>query len=629
MSDPSAARPLQKILFSTVVGPYGVDTASTRFKNPMSLLSNQVTRGQTWYTVQMSARAFAFDLFGVNLRADVAVLNFPQPEQLEAVLAAQPWDRVGISSILPNFESLLETYRHVRRVLPHVAIDVGGHIANDEDVLRELIVRMRALDRTETFDVWRPGFERARVPESPSSVGAWLTREGLHGGGVTFVKRDGLDYYAAMPGVGLKDRTRVHAPLVDASVGKRVMGVPLPRSAAGLLLPDVGCPMKCSFCSTSHKFGGRFVRWLSTAEDLMAVANAHADAGRQELFVMSENFSLDTRRALELLRLMEAQRRPHRFSVFSSANGLLKLGVENVVKLGYSFVWIGLEESSGTAFRKSREIDLRGLVSALQAHGVEVLGSTILGFEHHREADLDREVAHAIGFGCVYNQFMLYMPIPGTELHAVMKREGRLRADFPYPDMHGQARQNWHHAHLSDDVLERRLDLAFRQEFHELGPSLYRMMQVHWNGWRKTADWDHELVQMRRAAMKRMFVAYVPFLAAMERDLARGGHPIVERVRVLRRELIAEVGLRGRLAGWLGGPVASAALRLEKLRHARVQRTRRAEQPRCTYTYYGRFSPKRGKGVPRPERGRPSVAISRPVGVEPEVPEVVEAPAGP
>ena len=392
MSARPASRPLQKILFTTVVGPYGVDSESTRFKNPMSLLSNQVMRGQGHYTVQMAARAFAFDLFGVNLDADVAVLNFPQPAQLEAVLSTEPWDRVGISAIIPNFESLLETYRHIRRVRPSVAIDVGGHIANDEDVIRELVERIRAIDPTETFDVWRPGFEKARVPESPASVSAWLRREGIHGAGVTFVKRDGLDYYGALAGVGLKDRERIRAPLVDASVGKRVMGVPLPSGAAGLLIPDVGCPMKCNFCSTSHKFGGRFVRYLSTAEDILAVANAHADEGKAEMFVMSENFSLDTRRALELLRLMEEQRRPHKFSVFSSANGLIKLGVENIVKLGYSFVWIGLEESSGTAFKKSREVDLRELVTGLQAHGVEVLGSTILGFEHHRESDLDREV---------------------------------------------------------------------------------------------------------------------------------------------------------------------------------------------------------------------------------------------
>jgi hypothetical protein len=45
---------------------------------------------------------------------------------------------------------------------------------------------------------------------------------------------------------------------------------------------------------------------------------------------------------------MEEQRKPYRYAVFSSADALLRLGVENIVKLGYSFIWIGLEESSGT-----------------------------------------------------------------------------------------------------------------------------------------------------------------------------------------------------------------------------------------------------------------------------------------
>jgi hypothetical protein len=84
----------QKILFSAVVGPYGVDSDRTRFKNPMSLLSNQVTRGQQYYTVQMSCRTFAFDLFGVNLNADVAVLNFPEPDHFVPVLKSEAWNRV-------------------------------------------------------------------------------------------------------------------------------------------------------------------------------------------------------------------------------------------------------------------------------------------------------------------------------------------------------------------------------------------------------------------------------------------------------------------------------------------------------------------------------------------------------
>lgn len=612
----SSAQSRQKILFTSIVGPYGVDTERSRYKNPMALLANQVTRGQQYYTVQMSCRTFAFDLFGVNLNADVAVLNFPMPDTLTQVLRSQDWDRIGISAIVPNFEALLETYRLIRAVLPTVAIDIGGHIANDERVLREWTERALALQggtppgRTDTFNVWKPSFETSRIIDEPFSLNSWLEARGCLGPGVTFVKRNGLDYYAELAGVGLKDPNAVSAPLVNASTLKRVMGIPLPGNAAGLLIPDIGCPMKCNFCATSHKFGGRFVQFLRSAEDIMAVANAHADQGKTEMFVMSENFSLNTNRALRLLRLMEEQRRPHRYSVFSSANGLIKLGVENIVKLGYSFIWIGLEESSGTTYEKTHQINLKSLVQDLQAHGVEILGSTILGFAHQDLGDLDREVAHALDFQCVYNQFMLYMPTPGTGFYDEIHKSGKLREGYSWTDLHGQHQQNWIHPRIAPEDLEARLDRAFEQDFEVLGPSLFRMMQVHYDGWLKTQSWSHELVQMRRANMQDTFLGYIPLLSAMAADLGRLGHTITPKVRILRDRLVEATGWKGRAARALG-PVASAALAIEKFRYARSVAQRKAESPRCTLTHYGTFPAVSLRGIPRPEAAYPSIRIPR------------------
>jgi len=153
---------LANILFCSVVGPHGVDGPHSRYKNPMTLLGNQVTRGQQHYTVQMFSRTFAYDLFGANLNANVAVLDFPSEAQLRATLAERRWDRVGLSGIMANFDKVLLTYRIVREVLPDVPIDIGGHIVNDDEVTQELIEEMREASAGETFNVWEPSFERAR-----------------------------------------------------------------------------------------------------------------------------------------------------------------------------------------------------------------------------------------------------------------------------------------------------------------------------------------------------------------------------------------------------------------------------------------------------------------------------------
>jgi len=600
----------RSILFTSVVGPHGVDGPHSRYKNPMSLLNNQVTRGQQHYGVQMFSRTFAYDLLGANLNANVAVLDFPTEAQLKAKLIERPWDRVGLSGIMANFEKVVVTWRLIRETLPSVPIDLGGHIVNDDEVSQELMERMLLAYPAETFQIWEPSFERASSPIS-GGLADWVRGRGCEGQGVTFVKRDGLEYYGKMPGVGLKDEDVVHAPLVDATFGKRALGFELSELSAGLIIPDVGCPMRCNFCTTSAKFEGKFVKFLNTAEDILSVADAQTARGVPELFVMSENFSLDTKRALKLLKLMEEQRKPYRYAVFSSADALLRLGVENIVKLGYSFIWIGLEESTGTTYKKMDGIGLKGLIGQLQAYGIEVLGSTILGFPHHQAEDVDREIEHALSYGCTYNQFMLYMAMPGTPLWKQMKSEQRLKENFPWADIHGQHLQNWHHAFLSDEVMAEKIDFAFKRDFEVLGPSILRMIQTQIDGYRNTADWDHELVQMRRQMTRKKFPFYAMLLEAMRRDLKRIGNVTHEQAAALRDFVIKECGWKGRLAATFGGPYVAHRLKKEQRLYERSVELRKAPEPSCLVTHYGNFEIRPSAVLPVPGPMPQTVAIAR------------------
>jgi radical SAM superfamily enzyme YgiQ (UPF0313 family) len=611
---------LRNILFSSVVGPHGVDGPHSRYKNPISLLGNQVTRGQEHYTVQMFSRTFAYDLFGANLNANVAVLDFPSEAQLRATLRERRWDRVGLSGIMANFEKVLVTWRLVRETLPDVPIDIGGHVVNDDEVTREMIERMLQVAPGETFHVWEPSFERQLSP----GLSTWVERRGVAGPGVTFVKRDGLEFYARMPGVGLKRDDVLYAPLVPATFDKEAMGFRLPEMSAGLIIPDVGCPMRCNFCTTSAKFGGNFVKFLATAEDILAVADGHAACGRSEMFVLSENFSLDTKRALSLLKLMEEQRKPYSYGVFSSADALLRLGVENIVKLGYCFVWIGLEESTGTAYHKMSGVRLKALIADLQAHGVEVLGSTILGFPHQSAEDIDHEIEHALSYGCTYNQFMLYMAMPGTPLWRQMKTEARLKESFPWCDIHGQHVQNWHHPQISDEVMGKKLDTAFDRDFEVLGPSILRIIETQFNGYRNTADWDHELVQMRRAMTRKQLPFYAMLLHAMMRDLEAMGNATFAKARRLHDEILDECGWKAKLATTLIRPYVAHRLRRARRDYERSVRLQTAPEPSCVVTHYGEFEARPSSLLPAPGPRVPTVAIARaparreePVGWEP------------
>ena len=87
-------------------------------------------------------------------------------------------------------------------------------------------------------------------------------------------------------------------------------------------------------------------------------------------------------------------------------------------------------------------IDTIAMTSQLRRHGIRVLGSTIVGLEHHTPENIYDEVEHAVRHDTDFHQFMLYTPVPGTPLYRDMAGEGRL-LDVDLADIHGQYKFNF------------------------------------------------------------------------------------------------------------------------------------------------------------------------------------------
>ena len=154
---------------------------------------------------------------------------------------------------------------------------------------------------------------------------------------------------------------------------------------AATVIPSVGCPVGCNFCSTSAMFGGKghSVRFYETGDELFDImCQLEANLKVQSFFMMDENFLLDRKRALRLLELMEQHDKAWALYLFSSASVLRSYRIEQLVRLGLTWVWLGLE-GEDSQYAKLRGTDTRALVRRLQAHGTRVLGSTIIGLEDH------------------------------------------------------------------------------------------------------------------------------------------------------------------------------------------------------------------------------------------------------
>ena len=364
------------------------------------------------------------------------------------------------------------------------------------------------------------------------------------------------------------------------------------RSTAAALIPSVGCPLGCDFCSTSAMFGGkgRSVAFYDRADDLFSVmCGIERTLGVRSFFVMDENFLLYRARALRLLELMRAHAKAWALYVFSSANALRLYRAEELVALGVSWVWLGLE-GRDAAYAKLRRVHTRSLVRGLQAHGIRVLGSSIIGLPEHTPESIDGTIEDAVVHATEFHQFMLCTPIPGTPLHAEHLEKGTLldERDCPLADAHGQLRFNYRHPHIHGGRETEYLLEAFRRDFARNGPSVVRIARTLLRGWRRHKDHRDPRVRERyRRECRDLPTLYAGALWAAQRWLAPDAS-LAARVGAVRRAIDREFGLKARLAGPLVGRFLLSAMRREA---RRLGRGRTYEPP----TFYETNRPGAGR----------------------------------
>jgi radical SAM superfamily enzyme YgiQ (UPF0313 family) len=515
--------------------------------------------------------------------ADVTVLDFPTRERFVRELR-RGYDIVGVSFIAPNFVKAREMSRLARLHAPRAVILLGGHGAAIEGV--ERLIDCDHVVRGEGI--------------------GWLRR---------FLGQD-------------PDAPILH-PVLPSTERQSILGVPLTGSCASLLVPGLGCVNGCRFCSTTHFFGRTYTAYLPTGKAIYDAAARIADArGTDTFFVMDENFLKDTRRARELLAEMERRGRFFRFQIFSSAEAILAFGLDDLVRLGVNFVWMGVETKSREAnFTKNQGVDPKRLVRELRDRGINVLASGILCMEHHTPENIQEDIDHLVDLEADFVQFMLLTPLPTTDLYREKKASGLLLQELPYEEWHGQKLLNYRHPHFPGDAAERWIRQAFRQEYEENSSSIYRVTETAYRGYRRLAAMERRdaCLETRLAQSRERAEQYALILPEVAR----------QAVNNLERERVADLTLR--MQEVLGSPgLRERALQLAVRFFAarwrwRVRLFGDGIQPRTILTRYlgARAVPSSEPPATRTSAATPGSRGLRPVAAGARTMEPAVEPVGP
>ena len=518
-----------RVLLVSVFGPYAQDDAyGSREINPMELYHNQVTRVQAAFSMRTFQRSWGLMLIQANLKAACTLLDFPDLARFIKELKTRQYDVIGISSIMTNLQKVRKMVRLIGKHQPNAKVVIGGHIANISELTK------------------------------------WT-------GADYIAKGDGVRWMRRF--LGEDANQPIRHPQILGNIGTRIMGVNLRKHAGdhcATLIPSVGCPIGCNFCSTSAMFGGKgkSVQFYNTGEQLFELMSTlESNLKVKSFFVMDENFLLDKKRALGLLDLMEKHHQAWSLYVFSSANILRKYTTEQLVSLGVSWVWLGLE-GKGSKYPKLSGSDPYQMIRDLQSHGIRVLGSSIIGLEEHTPENIGQVIEDAIGHGSDFHQFMLYTPIPGTPLYAEHEANSTLRSfiDVPVADTHGQLTFNYQHPHIKNGEEGKYLLQAFERDFEINGPSVVRIARTTLRGWQRYKNHPDQRIRSRFAhEAANLPLRYAGVLWASRHRYRDDPH---------RRQLIdgildefhTEFGFKSRLAAPLVGRYLYRMLKREEQR---------------------------------------------------------------
>ena len=431
----------QKLLLTSVFGPFAVDDRYGRKENKMELFHNQVTREQGIFSYRFNHSSFGLNMLAENIGVPATVLDFPTLAGFRRELG-KGYSHVGISFIMTNFDKARKMAEVVRELAPEAKIILGGHGTNIDGI--EGMIEHDYICKGE---------------------------------GVTFMRRL----------FGEKLDRPVKHPVMFSSYNRKVMGVPIP-DGSGILVPGVGCANKCRFCSTSHFFG-EYTAYLTTGQQIYDLCCEYEDRlGVTDFGILDENFLKMPKRAFELIELMQKNRRYFTFGIFSSAETLMSLpDLDVLVRLGVTFIWMGVE-SKKESYEKNKGVDFKVLVAELRKRGVSVMTSIILFTEEHDKRTIWDDVDFGIELNPDYLQYMQLGPIPGTKLYKDYEQEGKLDDSVPLMERHGQDRIWFHHPHFTGDESREYLARAFRKDYEVNGASFIRTMKSTLNGYRYAAN---------------------------------------------------------------------------------------------------------------------------------------------
>lgn len=459
-----------RVLLTSVFKPFAVDGIYSRKESKIELYHNQLTKSQGIFSPRIFTDSLGLYLIANNIEVPTTVLDFPTLERFRRELR-KGYDVVGIGAIMPNFQKVKRMVEETREISPRSTIVLGGFCANVPD-----IEKMMDVDHV------------------------------CVGEGISFM-RDLL---------GLAPEFEFRHPSMYTSL-REIIGIPLSGVNYPMIIVGLGCSYGCDFCSPSHFFGRRHIRFLRRGREIFEqMEMLYPRYGSNMIaFMGDDNFLLDLDRAEELREYVVKSNKIFNIWLFASADKVVQFGAERLAEMGTQIIWIG-RESKYSDYPKNRELDMKEVLTELRRHGIRTILSSILLLDQHTKENIREDIDDHLACRPVFSQFALYSPAPRTPLYDRLSEEGKILTAIPFEEWHAFKQPWFIHPEFTLMEAERIQEEAYKRDYHELGPSAVRWAEADFEGWYNMKDSRKPHLRARAEYLASKMWKYKILLLAIE-----------------------------------------------------------------------------------------------------------------
>lgn len=481
---------MKRILIATPVTPYPMQPWHD---TPTDIMRQRFFKGQGIFTNEGHMHMMGPFLIAQNISAPCTVLEHPTVENWIDEIK-KGYDYVGISSLTPNVESVMDMCRMARKYSPESQVILGGFIAQ--------------------------------------SVGAYYPEEEWKKLVDHIVLGDGVGWFRKLLGDDINAPIRQHfQPRCAFGMVPWLDKWP-PGDTTGLIAA-LGCDNGCDFCTTTTHFGGKRHQMVTPQQvkDEIKMWQEHAPGTNYIIYEEDQNKEFIN----ELGRLMredpDLDFSKFMITILISIRSLSRFDdLDELAHNNIGGAFIGLESkfAPDEGYGK-RTGDAREVFHQLHSRGILTMVGWMAGFDFHTRETIEEDFQYLLSCEPITAQLTRVTPYPGTPLYSRMKEEGRIKP-FKWEDV-GFYGGGMIHKNLYEHEIMEFIRKGDERLLHTWGPTFLRVLKSAFSAYERYKEYDDKhFRQIAERHRLRLYEGYA-LIPALERFAPNG------RVRKMVKEI--------------------------------------------------------------------------------------------